>query len=163
MLRRPNLQHLVLVLALLFGLMAAIVSVIPIDRIALGTRPRHGANRVEILRADHLHAAAHIVLFDALSVAAWFAAGFAAKVMEDAGTIKLIAFALLLLLGWGTEYLQHLFYRNKLERNDVFINMLTSVSTFAIFALVDKLRARRLQPGSELIAHIQTTGETPKP
>jgi hypothetical protein len=162
---RSYLRHLVLVLALLFGLTAAIVSVIPIDRIALGTRPRRGANRVEVLRAGRLHASAHIVLFSALSVAAWFAAGFAAKVREVAAT-KLIALMLLLLLGWGTEYLQHLFYRNKLERNDVFYNLLTSVSAFAILALVEQIRKRSPEPkpGGELITHALTTGgEPPKP
>jgi len=138
-------RRLILVLAVLFGLAAAVASIVPIDRIELGTRPRRGANAAEILRAYRVHTAAHIVLFGALAAAAWFAAK--AK-DDDAAPNKLIALVLLLLLGSGTECLQHLVYRTTLEFNDIFTNLLASLSTFGILALIDRSRKRR-----ELIAY----------
>lgn len=143
MLTRPFLRYLVLVLAVLLGFAAAVASIVPIDRIELGTRPRHGANAAEVLRADRIHVAAHIILFSGLAATVWFAAGFVSKAKEDAATIRLIGLGLLLLLGCGTECLQHLVYRTSLEFNDIFTNVLSSLSAFGILALVARSRKPR--------------------
>jgi hypothetical protein len=132
MFKHPSARHLFLFLAVLFGMAFILLSVLPVNRIALGTRPPFGANAAQILHAQRLHALVHVALFGSLAAVAWCAA--------KSHNGKLIAFVLVLLLGYGTEYMQHLVYRNALELNDISINFITGVAAFSIFALIDRFR-----------------------
>jgi hypothetical protein len=145
MLKNPVLRRLVVLLAMLIGLAVAIASVAPINRVTLGTRPAHGATAAEILRADQLHLAAHIALFSALGAVAWFASGALARSKENEYSARLICFLLVLLLGYGTEYLQHAAGSHPVELNDVVTNLGSSASVFALLALLYRFRKSRVK------------------
>ena len=134
MFKHSPARHLFLFIAILFGIAFILMSVMPFNRIALGTRAPFGANPAQILHAERLHALAHVALFGSLAAVAWCAA--------KSSNGKRIAFALVLLLGCATEYMQHLVYRNTLELNDIFINLVTGIAAFSLFALIE--RSRRL-------------------
>jgi hypothetical protein len=125
-------RRLTLVFALFLGMAFILFSVMPFNRIALGTRAPFGANAAQILHAQRLHALTHVALFGVLAAVTWCAA--------RSFNGKLIAFGLVLLLGYGTEYMQHLVYGNALEFDDIFINLVTGVAAFSIFALIDRSR-----------------------
>jgi hypothetical protein len=134
------LKSIVVLLALLFGMAIAVVSVLPLNRVALGTRPHYAARAAAIHQAAILHLAAHILIFAAASAVAWFAADFAAKGV----TGKMLAFVATLALGFTTEWLQHAIYRNPIESSDVWINTLASAAAFAVLALITRWRSARL-------------------
>jgi len=135
-------RTLVLLLALLFGIAIVVLSIVPLNRIALGTRPRYAASASLVHHVAVVHAAVHILIFAAAACVAWFAADFAAK----GRTGKVLAVMMTLVLGCTTEYLQHAVYRNPLELNDVFTNVFSSAVAFCALALIAKYRERHQKP-----------------
>jgi hypothetical protein len=146
MIKNPFLRRLVVRVCMLIGLVVAVASVAPIDRIALGTRARYNATQAERKRADRVHLAAHIGLFGALGAVAWFASAAIARSREDEANARLTSLILVLLLGCATEYAQHVTGRLPLERDDVVINLVSSASVFALLALFYRWRRRRTKP-----------------
>jgi hypothetical protein len=129
-------RSFVLLVAALFGTAIAVLSVAPIDRVALGTRPGFCAPPIAVQHAAELHFMAHILIFGAAAGVAWFAA-----ISTASGRLgKVIALSLTLLLGCTTEYLQHKIYRNPLERYDVLINTCSIAAMFALLALLSRQR-----------------------
>jgi len=135
MLTHLAIRRVILALSILSGLLLIIFSIVPINRFAIGTRtPSHSPAAVE--RAAFTHLAVHVVLFGTLSAGAWFAA--------QSKTGKSIALTLTLLLGCGTEYLEHQIGRGPLELNDIVTNLGSSVSVFVIITLIHHFRKKLL-------------------
>jgi len=126
----------VLVLALLFGLGIVILSVAPINRIAVGTRPGYAAPAAAVHHAAVVHVLVHVFIFAVTACVAWFSACFALSGMGG----KLAAIGMTFVLGWGTEFLQHSISGLPVELNDVFTNVSASGTTFLVLALVWRLR-----------------------
>jgi len=129
-------RSVVLVLALLFGLGIVVLSVAPINRIAVGTRPSYAAGAAAVQHAAVVHVSVHILIFAVTAGVAWFAACFAASGIGG----KLAAVSLTFLLGWGTEFLQHSISGQPIELNDVFTNVAASGATFLVLGLVWRFR-----------------------
>jgi len=128
----------VLILALLFGLGIVILSVAPINRIAVGTRPSYAAGAAAVHHAAVVHVSVHIFIFAVTAGVAWFAACFAARGVGG----KLAAVGLTFLLGWGTEFLQHSMSGRPIEMSDVFTNLSASGIMFLVLGLAWRLRRR---------------------
>ncbi len=133
----------ILLLAILFCLAVVILSVAPINRMALGTRAHQRATHADIVKADRIHVSVHLALFGALACVGWFAAQSIAKSPRKAVLGKTVALTVVLFIGFFTELLQHLSFRNALEWNDVFTN---SVATLCAFALCELIFGSRLNP-----------------
>jgi hypothetical protein len=127
---------MVLILALLFGLGIVVLSVAPINRIAVGTRPGYAAGAAAVHHAAVVHVSVHIFIFAVTAGVAWFAACFGASGMSP----KLAGMGLTFLLGWGTEFLQHAMTGRPIELGDVITNVSASGATFLVLALVWRLR-----------------------
>ncbi len=138
MFKKPLLRSLILLLALLFGLFVAFISVVPLNRVSLGTRPGYGATPAAVLHAAHLHTLAHLLVYGLVACVAWLASDLA----EARVTGKLIALTLTLLLGWSTEYMQARLYHNPIEIMDIAANLLAGAFVFGLLAVL-----RRIIPG----------------
>ena len=110
----------VLWLAGLFGFGIALLSVVPVNRIALGTRPHYFASPGAVHHAAVLHAVVHVLIFGIAAVVAWFATEISP---QNSVKTKTIAVLLTMLLAFGTEWLQHIIYHQPLEWSDVSTNL----------------------------------------
>jgi hypothetical protein len=133
-------RYLALFLALLFGLAIAVLSVAPINRIAIGVRPRFGASAADIHHAALVHIWVHILIFAIAAGVAWLAA----CVAEGGVVGRLLAVTATMMLGFGTEYLEHAASGRAIELADVYVNLIASGVAFVALALVERYR-RRLQ------------------
>jgi hypothetical protein len=133
----PFRRSLIVILALLFGLAIAVLSVVPINRYDVGTRARYAAPAEVVKQAARRHAVVHIVIFGVAGAVAWCVAEFAAR----SAIFKIIALLMALLLGWGTEYLQHTMYHNVLEITDIQVNLLSVLAGFMILTACARVRA----------------------
>jgi hypothetical protein len=132
-------RAIVLILALLLGVAIVVVSVMPLNRVALGTRSPYAASPSVAHHAAFVHAIAHIVIFAIVACGAWFVADYV-----DKGLIsRMLAAVFAMLLGCTTEYFQHAVYHHAIELNDVFTNVVSSGVAFMLLALVDRLRTKR--------------------
>lgn len=132
----PRLRYTVLILAILFSVGVLIFSIAPVNRIELGTRPGVGSTQALIERAAFLHFALHAVMYGILACISWLALDlFAAGAVN-----KMIVLIMILLLGWGTEYLQHRLYDNPIEMGDVLADILAASLAFGSLALWARYR-----------------------
>jgi hypothetical protein len=135
----PSLRRsVVLVLAFLFGAALIVLSLAPINRIAVGTRPGYAASASAVHHAAVFHIAVHVFIFAAAACVAWLAAW----VLSDDVVGKLLAVVTTLLFGCGTEYLEHAASRQPIELNDVFTNVAASGVMFVVLAGVESYRRR---------------------
>lgn len=138
-------RTIVLILALLLGIAIVVVSVIPLNRVALGTRSPYAASPSVAHHAALVHVIAHIVIFAIVACVGWFVADY----VDNGLTSKMLAAVVAMLLGCTTEYLQHAVYHNAIELNDVFTNVISSGVAFVVLALVERLRLKREDGVSE--------------
>lgn len=125
-----------LILALLFGMGIVLLSVAPINRIAVGTRPGYAATSSAVHHAAVVHLSVHIFIFAVTACVAWFAACFAGSGVGA----KLAAVGLTFVLGWGTEFLQHSMSGQPIELSDVYTNVSASGAAFLVLGLVWRFR-----------------------
>ena len=145
MLTNTRTRVLIVFMAIFFGGALGVVSLVPMNRIELGTRADYFSTPAAKERANAMHVGVHIVGFGALAGVAWLAAECAAGLLVPNVAAKLIAVALTVLLGWGTEYMQHIVYRNTLEWNDICTNLASSFVVLGLIALVSHFRKVRAQ------------------
>ena len=129
---------------MLFGLAIAVMSVMPVNRIALGTRPHWFASAADVAHAARVHYAVHVAAFGALAVLAWLATKHAESQKNQRWTEKLIALSIIMLLGFATEYFQHRIYHFALELNDISVNISSALVVFVVLATIHGLRNRSL-------------------
>ncbi len=145
-------RSLLVLMALLFGAMLVLVSILPINRIRIGTRAGYNATPQAIAHATELHIGLHILIFGFAAWAAWFVA----TSIANNSTAKMLALVMTLLLGCTTEYMQHAVYHNPIERWDVVTNLLTIVTVFSLLALIYRNRKPAPPSDSEGIPFILT-------
>lgn len=136
----PRWRHAILLLAILFGLAVLILSVSPLNRTAIGTRPHHRATHADVVKADRFHVFVHLTLFGALAATAWLAAGAMAKSHRSAVVAKVSALAIICFIGYATELLQHLNFHNPLEVNDVFTDVVGALVAVALCESAHQVR-----------------------
>jgi hypothetical protein len=136
-------RYLAISVVLLFGAALAILSVVPINRIAIGTRPQYAASAAAVHQAALFHVSVHVFIFALAACVAWLAACLA----ESGLAGKLLAVVTTLLLGCGTEYLEHAASGQRIELADVYVNLIASGVAFVALALVEGYRKRNSAHG----------------
>ncbi len=119
-----------------------VLSVVPINRIAVGTRPAYAASAAAVHHAAVFHLGVHLFIFTAAACLAWLAACVSSNDLVG----KLLAVVTTLLLGCGTEYLEHAVSGLPLELSDIYVNLFASSLTFVVLALIGRYRNRSSGP-----------------
>ena len=141
----PLLRYSILVLTALFGVAILVMSVMPVSRTVLGTRPAPGYSASLVERAFVVHILVHILVYGLLACVAWFALD-----KTNSGAVnKMIALIAIMLLGCASEYLQHRLYDVPLELNDVFTNILSGAAVFGGLAWWARHRKPATEPPLE--------------
>jgi hypothetical protein len=121
---KPLTRYLLLAIAILFGASLVVLSIVPVNRVALGTRPSPVSTPLAVQHAAYLHLLVHITVFAILTSVTWLA-------LEDP-IHRVTGLTIILLLGCGTEYLQHAVYDQPVELADVAVNLLTALLVFGL-------------------------------